>query len=49
MSSVNVSVRQNIATFSLTIEIGDMQKLTRILSRLEGITSVTEARRRSVH
>jgi RelA/SpoT family (p)ppGpp synthetase len=49
MSSVNVSVRQNIATFNLTIEIGDMQKLTRILARLEGIQSVTEARRRSVH
>ena len=49
MSSVNVSVRQNIATFNLTIEIGDMQKLTRILARLEGIQSVTEARRKSVH
>ncbi|MEP7291302.1 MAG: bifunctional (p)ppGpp synthetase/guanosine-3',5'-bis(diphosphate) 3'-pyrophosphohydrolase [Chloroflexota bacterium] len=49
MSSVNVSVRQNIATFNLTIEIGDMQKLTRILSRLESIPSVTEARRKSVH
>lgn len=49
MSSVNVSVKQNIATFNLTIEIGDMQKLTRILARLEGIQSVTEARRRSVH
>ena len=49
MSSVNVSVRQNIATFNLTIEIADMQKLTRILSRLESIPSVTEARRRSAH
>jgi GTP pyrophosphokinase len=49
MSSVHVSVRQNIATFNLTIEITDMQKLTRILTRLENIPSVTEARRRSSH
>ncbi len=49
MSSVNVSVRQNIATFNLTIEISDMQKLTRILTRLENIPSVTEARRRNGH
>ena len=49
MSSVNVSVRQNIATFNLTIEISDMQKLTRILTRLESIPSVTEARRRNGH
>ncbi len=49
MSSVNVAVRQNIATFNLTIEISDMQKLTRILTRLESIPSVTEARRRNSH
>ena len=49
MSSVNVNVRQNIATLNLTIEINDMQKLTRILSRMESIPSVTEARRRNAH
>jgi GTP diphosphokinase / guanosine-3',5'-bis(diphosphate) 3'-diphosphatase len=49
MSSVNVNVRQNIATLNLTIEIGDMQKLTRILTRMESIPSVTEARRRNGH
>jgi GTP pyrophosphokinase len=49
MSSVNVAVRSNIATFNLTIEISDMQKLTRILTRLENIPSVTEARRRNGH
>jgi len=49
MSSVNVNVRQNIATLNLTIEIVDMQKLTRILTRLESIPSVTEARRRNGH
>jgi GTP pyrophosphokinase len=49
MSSVNVAVRSNIATFNLIIEITDMQKLTRILTRLESIASVTEARRRYVH
>ena len=49
MSSVNVNVRQNIATLNLTIEINDMQKLTRILTRMESIPSVTEARRRNGH
>ncbi len=49
MSSVNVAVRQNIATFNLIIEISHMQKLTRLLTRLENIPSVTEARRRNGH
>lgn len=47
MSAVNVTVRQNIATFYLTIEIADMKMLTRLLTRLENIEKVTEARRRS--
>jgi (p)ppGpp synthase/HD superfamily hydrolase len=46
MTSVNVSTKQNIATFYLTIEIGGREKLTRILARLETIESVTEVRRR---
>ena len=49
MSTVNVTIRQNIATFHLTMEISNMTQLTRILTRLESIHSVTEARRRSTH
>jgi GTP pyrophosphokinase len=48
MSSVNVSTRQNIATFSLTIEIADLQQLSRLLTRIESVSSVVEARRRQV-
>jgi guanosine-3',5'-bis(diphosphate) 3'-pyrophosphohydrolase len=49
MSTVNVTIRQNIATFHLTMEIANMTQLTRILTRLENINSVAEARRRSSH
>jgi GTP pyrophosphokinase len=47
MSTVNVVTRQNIATLYLTLELANMQKLMRILSRLESISSVVEARRRN--
>lgn len=47
MSTVVVNTRHNIATFHLTIELNSIQQLTRILTRLENITSVTDARRRS--
>jgi (p)ppGpp synthase/HD superfamily hydrolase len=46
---VTVNIRQNIATFHLTMEIATMQQLSRILSKLENIASVVEAHRRSVH
>lgn len=46
MSSVNVSTRQNIATFQIMIEISSIDQLTRILTRLEGVDNVVEARRR---
>ncbi len=46
MSSVNVSTRQNIATFQLMIEISSIAQLTRILTRLEAVENVVEARRR---
>ena len=49
MTTVNVLIRQNIATFQLTIEIGSMNQLTRILTRLERIPSVVEARRRNAN
>ncbi len=46
MTSVNVATRQNIATLQLTVEITSVDQLTRILTRLECIASVTEAHRR---
>ena len=48
MTSVNVSTRQNIATLQLTIEISNVEQLTRILTRLEAVDNVVEARRRNV-
>lgn len=48
MASVNVSTRQNIATFQLTIEIANVGQLMRILTRLECINNVVEARRKSM-
>ena len=48
MSAVNVSTRQNIATFQLMIEISNVEQLTHILTRLEGVENVVEARRRNV-
>ena len=48
MSSVNVSTRHNIATFQLTIEIKSVEQLTRILTRLESVENVVEARRRNM-
>jgi GTP pyrophosphokinase len=47
MSNVNVSIRQDIATIIVTMEIPSLQQLTRILTRLGSINSVTEARRRN--
>lgn len=46
MTSVNVATRQNIATLQLTVEIASVDQLSRILTRLECITSVVEAHRR---
>jgi len=48
MTSVNVATRQNIATLQLTVEITSVDQLTRILTRLECITSVVEAHRRNM-
>ncbi|MDL1900770.1 GTP diphosphokinase [Anaerolineae bacterium CFX9] len=47
MSTVNVGVRQNIATISVTMEITNLEHLTRILSRIGSLPSVVEARRRN--
>ncbi len=48
MSQVNVQTKNNIATLYLTLELADMQQLTRILNRLENVDQVVEARRRGV-
>jgi GTP pyrophosphokinase len=48
MSEVNVSVRNTIATFSLTLELLDSQHLSRILARLNGVPGVTEVRRHNI-
>ena len=47
MSNVNVSTRQNIATFELTMEIHDLKQLSRILAKLERLPNVVEAFRRT--
>jgi (p)ppGpp synthase/HD superfamily hydrolase len=44
-----VATRQNIATFDLTMEFADLQQLARLLTRIECIPSVVEARRRFTH
>ncbi len=48
MSEVNVNVRNTIATFQLTLELTDLQHLTRILARISGVPGVTEVRRHSL-
>lgn len=46
MSTVNVSTRQDIATFHVTMELQNLNQLIRVLSKLERIPSVVEARRK---
>jgi RelA/SpoT family (p)ppGpp synthetase len=47
MSNVNISTRQNIATFELTMEIRDVKQLARILAKIERLPNVLEALRRT--
>ncbi len=47
MSNVNISTRQNIATFELTMEIRDVKQLARILSKIERLPNIIEAVRRT--
>jgi len=47
MSNVNISTRQNIATFELTMEIRDIKQLARILTKIERLPNVVEAIRRT--
>ncbi|MBN1201445.1 MAG: bifunctional (p)ppGpp synthetase/guanosine-3',5'-bis(diphosphate) 3'-pyrophosphohydrolase [Anaerolineae bacterium] len=47
ISNVNISTRQNIATFELTMEIKDVKQLARILAKIERLPNVVEAVRRA--
>jgi GTP pyrophosphokinase len=47
IASIEVSTRQHIATLYFQLEIANNQQLTRILSKIECVTSVVEARRRN--
>ncbi|MCA9905619.1 MAG: bifunctional (p)ppGpp synthetase/guanosine-3',5'-bis(diphosphate) 3'-pyrophosphohydrolase, partial [Anaerolineae bacterium] len=48
ISAVHVDTRQDIATIQLTLQITTMDQLARILTRIERLRSVVEARRRNV-
>jgi GTP pyrophosphokinase len=48
ISKVQVSTRQHLATLQVTLELTSTQQLTRILTRIETIPNVIEARRRSM-
>ena len=47
IASIEVSTRQHIATLYFQLEIANNQQLTRILSKIECIPNVVEARRRN--
>ncbi|MBN2469906.1 MAG: bifunctional (p)ppGpp synthetase/guanosine-3',5'-bis(diphosphate) 3'-pyrophosphohydrolase [Anaerolineae bacterium] len=47
MSNVSITTRQNIATFLVTMEIADINQLTRVLSKIERLPNVVEAHRRT--
>ncbi|MBI3159102.1 MAG: bifunctional (p)ppGpp synthetase/guanosine-3',5'-bis(diphosphate) 3'-pyrophosphohydrolase [Chloroflexi bacterium] len=45
MSQVKVDVKENRAVFDLTLEVGNISQLSRVLSKLENLPNVMEARR----
>ena len=47
ITSVEVTTRQHIATLNLQLEIANNQQLTRILSKIDLVPNVVEARRRN--
>ena len=47
IASIEVSTRQHIATLNLQLEIGSNKQLTRILSKIDLVPNVVEARRRN--
>ena len=42
---INLKVNQNLAAFNLILEIGDIAQLSRILTKIENLPNVLEARR----
>ena len=48
IASIEVSTRQHIATLFFQLEIASNQQLTRILSQIDCVPSVVEARRRNI-
>jgi len=46
MTNVNISTRNGIATFLVTMEMADLGHLSRVLSKIEVLPNVIEARRR---
>ncbi|MEO0565365.1 MAG: TGS domain-containing protein, partial [Chloroflexota bacterium] len=47
MSTVNVYTRQDIATFQVTMQLKHIQQLTKVLTKVSGIPSGVEARRKN--
>lgn len=47
MSNVSITTKQNIATFLVTMEIADVNQLTRVLTKIERLPNVVEAHRRT--
>ncbi len=47
MSNVSITTKQNIATFLVTMEISDVNQLTRVLSKIERLPNVVKAHRRA--
>ncbi len=47
MSNVNITTRQNVATFLVTMEIADINQLTRVMSKIERLPNVVEVHRRT--
>ncbi len=45
MKQVQVDVTQNLATFDLTLEVGNINQLSRVLTVLENLPNVMDARR----
>jgi GTP pyrophosphokinase len=45
MSSVSVNVQQNQAVFDLILNVDDIAQLSRVLSRVENLPNVLQARR----
>ncbi len=47
ITQVNISTRQSIATFQVTMEIENTTQLSRVLAKIEQLPNVLEARRRT--